>query len=650
MKRTSDDPPPCSKRGCDGLCDKRVSLIRLNVGGQCFDVSPETLSGATFFEPLLAGRMPFDVDENKRIFIDRSGLLFELVLQFLRSRCRPPQSMLDKYGEELLIESDFFGIDCLSHYVRGVISPFDLRAEDRALRQREQQACMDPKSFEQELLLDVHLADMGNRSRDVLQLPLLFDNAVRPALSGSFSEFYERLNNWSGGLVDDLRNVPSLVFAGGSVLSALVDGVAGDLDIFLVGTKEPEQRLRDIFAVMQKNQEKHTSAVKSKMLVTRSKNAITFFRVIGPKPMGTAPPVQVITTLYTSPLELLLGFDIDSCCFAFVATDNKVVCTPRGQRALQHSVNVADTAHAGPNYCRRLEKYADRGFAIAVPGYLPARALKHLRNSEYILLRKYDLLLKVEPRVPHNKEIEISVQQYDGFQAELPETAKLNVNATQNGSSVRNMARLVVLGSKNGVRAVETPELQFCDHCNLHSAEDARMSGACVPVGGGSRGKYMLLWGASIQEIEESDMDNKEYEQTPLAHAYALLDKHFRHELETSDETPQNDDAMWIGGAMYRLAGAMAKRDPCSVATQLATEHQACRINSSESLLFVYDFCMCNSLFESLRFVRNAGRPPLKTNLDDEHFMKIYGLQAKLSFEPHRLHEPVTMDWWEDVY
>ena len=95
------------------------------------------------------------------------------------------------------------------------------------------------------------------------------------------------------------------------MLSALVAGTAGDLDIFLVGTEEPEQRLREVFAAVQKNQADRTCTRKSKMLVTRSKNAITIFRVVGPKPMESAPPVQVITTLYKSPLELLLGFDVD---------------------------------------------------------------------------------------------------------------------------------------------------------------------------------------------------------------------------------------------------------------------------------------------------------------------------------------------------
>ena len=309
MKRASDDPAPFAKRGCDG--DQRAAMIRLNVGGRHFDVAPETLSGAAFFEPLLSGRMPFALDENGRIFIDRSGKIFEHVLQFLRCCTRPPQGVLDACAEELLIESDFYGIDWLGHHIRGEISPYDLRAEDRALHRREEQARMDPKAFERELLLDVFSADMIHRPRESLQLPLLLNGSVRPVLSGTFSDFHSRLNTFSGGLIKDLCGVRGLVFAGGAVLSALVAGTAGDLDIFLVGTEEPEQRLREVFAAVQTNQVDRTGTRKSKMLVTRSKNAITFFRVVGLKPMESAPPVQVITALYKSPLELLLGFDVD---------------------------------------------------------------------------------------------------------------------------------------------------------------------------------------------------------------------------------------------------------------------------------------------------------------------------------------------------
>ncbi len=171
--------------------------------GSSFDVSPETLSRAAFFEPLLAGRMSFALDENNRIFIDRSGKLFEHVLQFLRCSTRPPQNVLDSCGEELLLESEFYGIDCLGHHIRGEISPFDLRADDRELLRQEEQARTDPKTFERELLLDVHIADMAPRSRITLEQPLLFDRAAKPILSGTFADFYERLNTFSGGMVED---------------------------------------------------------------------------------------------------------------------------------------------------------------------------------------------------------------------------------------------------------------------------------------------------------------------------------------------------------------------------------------------------------------------------------------------------------------
>ena len=650
MKRASDTPPPPAKRGCDELYYKSASLIRLNVGGKHFDVAPATLSCSTFFEPLLAGRMSFATHEDGRIFIDRSGKMFEHVLQFLRCCTRPPQSVLDACGEELLLESEFYGIDWLGQHIRGEISPFDLLVNDRELMRQEEQARIDPKEFERKLLLDVFSVDMAHRPRHGLQLPILFDGAVRPTLSGTFSDFYKRLNAWSGNLIEELRGVPGLVFAGGATLSALVDGTAGDLDIFLIGTEEPEQRLRAIFAAVQKNQAARTGTRKSKMLVTRSKNAITIFRVLGGKPMESAPPVQVITSLYRSSLELLIGFDVDCCCFAFLADAQRVVCTPRGQRALQHGMNIADTGRCGPSYCRRLEKYARRGFAIAVPGFLPARVSKHLRTSGYVLLRKYDLLLKVAPRMPHNTKMEIPVSQYDGqLRAGPPDIANLKVNATQQGTSMRNMGRLVVLDRMNGVRVAETPELFFCEHHKRTSADDARMTGACVPVGAGAQGQYTLLWGTSVEETVESDVDDEGYEQTPLACVYSLLDKHFRHELGASDETPENDDGMWMGGAMHRLAGAMAHRDPMRV-VRLAHEHQACRIQSSESLLFVYDFCTCAHTFEDLKFTRDASRYPLNSDLDDEQFGNIYGLPAKLLFELHKFRKAAAIDWWEGVY
>ena len=64
---------------------KRAAVVRLNVGGSYFDASPETLSAATFFQAALAGHVSMAVDENGRFFIDRSGKLFEVILEYMRN-------------------------------------------------------------------------------------------------------------------------------------------------------------------------------------------------------------------------------------------------------------------------------------------------------------------------------------------------------------------------------------------------------------------------------------------------------------------------------------------------------------------------------------------------------------------------------------
>ena len=105
--------------------------------------------------------MPHGSDVNGRLFIDRSPELFAVLLQFLRTRQRPPESVFtNKWA--LLGECDYFGCEAFATVLRGHISPFDLRPEDRALRQREQEACCDACTYQ---LIDVFTADITVRRR-----------------------------------------------------------------------------------------------------------------------------------------------------------------------------------------------------------------------------------------------------------------------------------------------------------------------------------------------------------------------------------------------------------------------------------------------------------------------------------------------------
>ena len=106
------------------------------------------------------------------------------------------------------------------------------------------------------MLVDVHAADTSLLDQDALELPLLMKGkAVRPEVKGSFLDFYERLNNFCGQLLDDLKMLKGIVIAGGSVIGALTGIPAGDMDVFLSVTPEQaETTTKAIFEAVQKSQ------------------------------------------------------------------------------------------------------------------------------------------------------------------------------------------------------------------------------------------------------------------------------------------------------------------------------------------------------------------------------------------------------------
>ena len=138
---------------------------------------------------------------------------------------------------------------------------------------------------------------------------------------------------WSGNLIDDLRSIPDTVIAGGAVVGAITGVAAGDLDIFLMSPPaKAEGTLHLIWKAIQINQERVGG---KKLLVTRSKHAVTVYRCAGTR--LTAPPVQIILNVQESVSDLLLNFDVDCCHFAYCLARSQVLTTERGLRALRYS-------------------------------------------------------------------------------------------------------------------------------------------------------------------------------------------------------------------------------------------------------------------------------------------------------------------------
>ena len=122
MKRTSEEPPPPPKR---------AAIICLNIGGQHFDTTRDTLSKCSYFIPYLEGRIDHATDNDGRLFIDRSGEYFGHPLQFMRTTLVPNWSYVTRAKQELLDECGYFGLKHMAHRIRGETSAYDLRPEDK---------------------------------------------------------------------------------------------------------------------------------------------------------------------------------------------------------------------------------------------------------------------------------------------------------------------------------------------------------------------------------------------------------------------------------------------------------------------------------------------------------------------------------------
>ena len=131
-----------------------------------------------------------------------------------------------------------------------------------------------------------------------------------------------------------------------------------------------------------------------------------------------------------------------------------------------------------------------------------------------------------------------------------------------------------------------------------------------------------------VGPLSEDDEDEM-YRSACLESVQKLLEMTSRQSLVADEESPQTDDAWWVGGAMPRLAESMGD---VALATRIAHDYSGWQ--SHGPILFVYDIVKCDSPFRHLRYVLDAGRPPLQEHLADEHFLIEFSIPRRLSFIP----------------
>jgi hypothetical protein len=96
----------------ESICCLSGEIVELNVGGSLYTTTRTTLTSCpnSMLGRLLDGSLPAACDQHGRVFIDRDGLLFRHVLNFLRDKqLSLPENFADYV--QLQSEADFYGIE-----------------------------------------------------------------------------------------------------------------------------------------------------------------------------------------------------------------------------------------------------------------------------------------------------------------------------------------------------------------------------------------------------------------------------------------------------------------------------------------------------------------------------------------------------------
>ncbi|KAJ3879583.1 ankyrin repeat protein [Lentinula edodes] len=190
----------------------------------------------------------------------------------------------------------------------------------------------------------------------------------------SLEEFQKNWAVFSEGSLSQLLDWSNVVAAGGSVLACLVPlpeeakvskrairkyyhGSAypsSDIDLFLWGLT-PQQAEAKIVTIY----EAVRDSVPWDVTCVRTKHTVS---IHSQYPYRS---VQIVLRLYTSPAEILAGFDIDAPCCAY--DGRRIWANPRAITALMRQCNTIDVTRRSPSYEVRLTKYSSRAFEIYVP-------------------------------------------------------------------------------------------------------------------------------------------------------------------------------------------------------------------------------------------------------------------------------------------
>ncbi|KAJ7066903.1 ankyrin repeat protein [Mycena belliarum] len=195
-----------------------------------------------------------------------------------------------------------------------------------------------------------------------------------PSMVADLDEFRKNWGVFSEGSLSQLLDWNNVVAAGGSVLACLtplsdaakvskrsmrkyyhsVAYPTSDVDLFLWGLTPDQAEVK-----ISKIYEAVRDSVPWDVTCVRTKHTVS---IHSQYPYRS---VQIVLRLYSSPAEILAGFDIDAPCCAY--DGNRVYANPRAIVAMMRQCNTVDMTRRSPSYEVRLAKYSARAFEVYVP-------------------------------------------------------------------------------------------------------------------------------------------------------------------------------------------------------------------------------------------------------------------------------------------
>ena len=178
---------------------------------------------------------------------------------------------------------------------------------------------------------------------------------------------------------------------------------------------------------------------------------------------------------------------------------------------MEYQANIFDSRHLSKSYCERLEKYANRRFAVAVPGLEEASLSRRLLDAPYLFIERHGILLNVGEAggCPSPASATMAVGK----------KVKVQYSRALRATVVKDLARLVVMSRGAFERLCPPPE-QRCGPCQTPCSAD-KQDKAAVPIVGELPGEYFVLYGCQHAEqpsSQSSSPDDEEEECYTQAH------------------------------------------------------------------------------------------------------------------------------------